>query len=99
MTNLERIKDLHLNYVNTGKMLEGFDKYYADDVVMQELGEEPMAGKATNRKREVEFLSGIKEMHGGSILSFAEDTASNKTMVESWMELTFSNGYRVKCNR
>ncbi len=83
MSNLQNVKDLHQNYVNAGKLLEGFEKFYAENVVMQELGEEPR-------------IQSIKEIHGGGCLSFAEDVTSNKTMVESWMDLTFSNGFRVK---
>jgi hypothetical protein len=63
--------------------------------VMQELGEAPRIGKDANRKHEINFLQSIKEVHGAGILSFAEDAPNNKTMVESWMDLTFANGFRV----
>lgn len=96
MSNLLNVKDLHQNYVNAGKMLEGFEKYYAENVVMQELGEEPRVGKDINRHHEINFMQNIKEVHGGDILSFSEDLTNNKTMVESWMDLTFANGYRAK---
>ncbi len=95
MSNLHNLKDLHQNYVNEGKLLEGFEKFYAENVVMQELGEEPRVGKDANRTHELNFILGIKEVHGSGILSFAEDTENNKTMVESWMDLTFANGFRV----
>lgn len=99
MSNLQNVKDLHQNYVNAGKLLEGFEKYYAENVVMQELGEEPRVGKNVNRTHEINFLQNIKEVHGGDILSFAEDAVSNKTMVESWMDVTFANGFRVKAQQ
>lgn len=96
MSNLSKLKDLHLNYVNTGKLLEGFEKYYAENVVMQELGEEPRVGKAVNRTHEENFVASVKEIHGGDILSFAEDLEKGKTMIESWMDLTFKNDFRIK---
>lgn len=96
MSNLQNVKDLHQNYVNAGKLLEGFEKYYAENVVMQELGEEPRVGKDANRTHDINFMQSIKEVHGGGILSFAEDADNYKTMVESWMDLTFANGFRVK---
>lgn len=96
MSNLQHVKDLHLNYVNTGKLLEGFEKYYAENVIMQETGEEPRVGKDANRAYEIAFLQNIKEVHGAGILSFAEDATNNKTMVEGWMDLTFVNGLRLK---
>lgn len=96
MSNLQNLKNLHLNYVNAGKLLEGFETYYAENVVMQELGEEPRIGKDANRTVEINFIESIKEVHGGGILSFAEDAENNKTMVESWMDLTFGSGFRTK---
>lgn len=96
MSNLQNVKDLHYNYVNAGKLLEGFEKYYAHEVVMQEIGEEPRIGKDTNRTHEIIFLQSIKEVHAAAILSISEDIDNNKTMVESWMELTFANDFRVK---
>lgn len=95
MSNLQNVKDLHQNYVNAGKLLDGFEKYYAENVVMQELSEAPRVGKDANRKHEVNFVKSIQEVHGAGILSFAEDASNNKTMVESWMDLTFANGFRV----
>jgi hypothetical protein len=42
------------------------------------------------------LLQSINEVHDGGILSFADDAQNNKTMVESWMDLTFTNGIRIK---
>lgn len=82
--------------MNVGKLLEGFEKYYAENVVMRELGEEPRVGKDANRVHEINYMQSIKEVHGAGILSFSEDTENNKTMVESWMDLTFANDFRIK---
>ena len=41
--------------VLSGKIMDAFEKYYADDVVMQENSEDPRVGKAANRKAEEEF--------------------------------------------
>lgn len=99
MSNLQNVKDLHQNYVNAGKLLDGFEKYYAENVVMQELGEESRVGKEANRAHEINSMQSIKEVHGAGIISFAEDAEKNKTMVESWMDLTFANGFRVKAQQ
>ena len=45
-----------LGLIGEGKMLDAFEKYYAEDVVMQENNEAPRVGKDTNRKFEQEFL-------------------------------------------
>lgn len=96
MSNLQNVKDLHQNYVSVGKLLEGFEKYYAENVIMQELGEEPRIGKNANRTHEINFLQNIKEIHGVDILGFAEDPDTDKTMVESCIDLTFANDFRIK---
>ena len=43
-----------------GKALDAFDRYYADDVTMQENDNPPRVGKAACRAFEVDFLSKIK---------------------------------------
>jgi ketosteroid isomerase-like protein len=43
-----------------GKALEAFDRYYADDVTMQENEQPPRVGKAACRAFEEDFLSKIK---------------------------------------
>jgi hypothetical protein len=61
MTTLfEKIIDLN-DLVIQGKALEAFDRYYHEDVVMQENENAPTIGKDANRKREEEFFSSITE--------------------------------------
>ena len=45
----ENVNDL-LRLISQGKMLDAFEKYYANDVIMQENDEEPRVGKDINRK-------------------------------------------------
>jgi len=60
---LEKISDLN-DLVLQGKALEAFEKYYHDDVVMQENENTPTLGKVANRQREQEFFSAITEFRG-----------------------------------
>jgi ketosteroid isomerase-like protein len=53
------IEDLIAKVVG-GKALEAFDRYYADDVTMQENEQPPRVGKAACRAFEEDFLSKIK---------------------------------------
>ena len=55
------VEDLIAKVVG-GKALEAFDRYYADDVTMQENEQPPRVGKAACRAFEVDFLSKIKEV-------------------------------------
>ena len=64
MSNLlEKISDLN-DMVLQGKALEAFDKYYHEEIVMQENESAPTIGKAANRKREEAFFSSITEFRG-----------------------------------
>lgn len=57
---LEKIS--HLNdLILQGKALDAFEKYYHNDVVMQENDHPPIIGKEANRKREEDFFSSITE--------------------------------------
>jgi ketosteroid isomerase-like protein len=80
--------------VLSGKALEAFEKYYADDVVMQENSDEPRVGKEANRKAEEEFFASLQEFHEGKVLASA---VNGDTSFSEWfMDVTFKNGYRLK---
>ena len=93
MTNLERATALYAQ-VGQGQILEAFDKYYADNVVM----EEPRGtrqGKAACRASEEQFVASVEEFHGMEVRSIAEDASKGKVFVEVNMDLTFKGGQRV----
>jgi hypothetical protein len=96
MKNVEKVKDLYENFIYEGRWIEGFDKYYADEVTIQELGEEPRIGKKINLERSINFLENVQEFHGGSIINLGSDETQSQTFVESWMEVTFKGGQRIK---
>lgn len=76
-----------------GKILETFDTYYGDNVVMSENKTEERVGKAKNREYELQFLNNIQEFHGakvGRILVDGDDAA-----VEWTFDVTFKGGNRV----
>ncbi len=95
MTHLEKATDLY-QLINTGKLMDGFEKYYHQNVVLQEIGEAPREGKEVNREYEQNFLASIKEFHGAGVLSITANEGENKSMVESWMDVTFQNDFRLK---
>ena len=69
MTRLEienSLKDLN-GLVMEGKLLDAFEKYYHDDVVMQENELEPFVSKKFNREREIEFLNNITDFRGATV--------------------------------
>lgn len=64
---LAKIDDLN-DLVLQGKALEAFEKYYHDEVIMQENQNTPTVGKEANRQRETEFFSSITEFRSAKPL-------------------------------
>lgn len=90
--------DKQLNeMILTGKALEGFEKFYADDVVMQENSEEPRVGKDLNRKFEEEFFASLAEWHDGQLVASAVN--GDTTFSQWYMDVSFKNGFRYKASQ
>lgn len=79
-----------------GKSMESFEKFYADDLVMQENNDEPVAGKDANRKREQDFAANIEEFHGAEL--HASAVGDNVTMSEWSFDFTLKGMGRVTFN-
>ncbi len=95
MTYTEKTAELY-SMINSGQLLEAFEKFYAEDVIMQEMGEAPRHGKSVNREFEVNFLNSIESVHGAGVDNITSDENKGVVMVENWMDLTFKGGHRVK---
>lgn len=74
----KKIQELN-ELVLSGKMMEAFEKFYHDDVQMQENLNAPVIGKAANRKREIEFLNNIADFRSASVQGVA--TGENLSFV------------------
>lgn len=94
--NKARLLDL-IDGLLTGRLLEVFDRYYADDVVMSENGDadENRVGKAKNRAYEAYFAENAKWFGAkvGPVLADGDHTA-----YEMWMDFEF-HGARVVRNQ
>jgi hypothetical protein len=51
--------------------MQAFEKYYGEDVVMQENENLPTVGKAANRQREEEFFAKVVEFRGAEVKNVA----------------------------
>ena len=54
-----------------GKLMDAFEKYYHDDVSMQENNAAPTISKSVNRERELAFLDSITEFRGAEVKGMA----------------------------
>jgi ketosteroid isomerase-like protein len=85
--------DRDLNQLITqGKAMDGFEKYYADDVVMQENTDEPRRGKAACREAEIQFFSSVDKVNR---LELAHSAVGDGVSFSQWeMDFVFKNGER-----
>jgi len=86
--------DKQLNdMILAGQALDGFEKFYAADCVM----EEPTGrreGKDANRAYEEQFFASIAEFHGAELVATA---VTGDTSFSEWVwDVTFQDGNRVK---
>jgi len=95
MSYLKKAEEMY-GMVGQGQMMEAFEKFYHDDVVMIEATGEERKGKDTNREFEKNWMAGIKEMHDGGVNAITSNEADGVTMVEAWTDVTMQNGQRMK---
>ena len=95
MSYLNKVTAMY-EMIGHGKMMEAFEKYYAENVVMVEATGDVREGKDKNREFELQFLSSIKEVHGGGLYNITSNEKTGVTMVETWMDTTFKDGNRMK---
>ena len=88
--NLEQLNSM----IPQGKILEAFEEFYSDDIVMRENNENVREGKEENREYERQFVDSVKEFHKADVKSVVVD--GNKSVVEWSMDFTFENGQRAK---
>jgi len=95
MTYKERAAEIY-QMLGNGLGMDAFEKFYHKDVVMIECSGDVRKGKNTNREFEKNFFASVEEVHGGGVIAITSDEVNAITMVESWMDITFKDGNRVK---
>ena len=75
-----------------GEILETFDRFYADDVVMSENGVDERVGKAANRSYEEAFVGGV-EFHGAEVGAVIVD--GDRAAIEWTFDFTPKGAERV----
>lgn len=70
-----------------GEILEAFDKFYADDIVMEEDGKKRV-GKEENREYEEQFVNSLTEFRDADVLAVGVDEENQTTFVEWYFDFT-----------
>ncbi|HQX72457.1 MAG TPA: nuclear transport factor 2 family protein [Chitinophagaceae bacterium] len=81
-TNVDQLNQMILE----GKILEAFDKFYADDVVMQDNDYPARSGKEINRQYEEAFVNGLTEFRGAKVVNTL--ISDDLSVVEWWFDYT-----------
>ena len=76
-----------------GEILETFDRFYADDVVMSENGADPRVGKQANRAYEEAFVAGVT-FHGAEVGEVVVD--GDRAAIEWVFDLTPKGAERTQ---
>jgi ketosteroid isomerase-like protein len=93
MSDISR-QEAELNQmILAGQVMEAFEKFYAEDTVMQENTDPPCVGKAANRERELAFFASVQEFHGMTLGAVA--VADDVSFSEWVADVTFKGGGRV----
>ena len=96
--NKKHVKEMN-EMIIQGKAMEAFEKFYADDVTMQENSEETRIGKDVNREFEKKFMESIEEFHGMKLnaTAFSDD---GEIAMNYWdMDVTFKGAPRKKSSQ
>ena len=78
--NVEKLNLL----IKEGKILEAFEKYYGDEVVIQVNGNSAITGKEHNRKREMIFLQEIEKLNSAEIKSVTFGGTDDNVSMTEW---------------
>ena len=95
MNYSEKAKDIQ-DKMSKGQLMDAFEQYYHEDVVMIEATGEVRDGKDANREAEIKFLASVEGWHGGAVVAITSNEQEGISMVESWVEVTFQGGTRTK---
>ncbi len=91
----DMVNDLNQK-IQTGKALEAFEKYYAEDCVMQENQNDPRVGKEANREYEQNFLRAVAQWNNAEVKSVATDEDNGVATVEWLLDFELQDGTYVK---
>ena len=70
--------------IQEGKLMEAFEKYYGEEVVIQVNGNPAISGKEANRKREMIFLQEIEKLNSAEIKSVTFGGINDNVSVTEW---------------
>jgi len=87
-TSVRSLVDELNGMILQGQILDAFEKFYAENVVMSDNGIDPREGKAVNRAYEEAFVGGLTAFRGAEIKNIAVNEETGVAMVEWFFDYT-----------
>jgi hypothetical protein len=86
MTDLRTQVDQLNQMVIEGKILDAFEKFYSEEVIMQDNDYPARVGKEINRQAEETFVNGLTEFRGAKVLNTL--VSDDLAVTEWWFDYT-----------
>ncbi len=86
MKDLRTLVDELNQMIMEGKILDAFDKFYAEEVIMQDNDYPQRVGKEINRQFEEDFVNGLTEFRGAKVVNTI--ISDGVAAVEWWFDYT-----------
>lgn len=82
--------------LRSGNVLDAFERFYAEDVVMQENSLPPCEGKPANRERVRQWADTVQDLHEARLVGSA--SSGDRAYSEWEYDVTYKNGKRHQMN-
>jgi ketosteroid isomerase-like protein len=76
------------------QLLEAFEQFYAEDVVMQENSMAPCRGKAANRQRTLDWAATVSQFHAARLIG--SGVSGDRAYSEWEYDVAYKNGARYQ---
>lgn len=84
MTKLKNTVEKLNSLLQEGKIMEAFDKYYSEDVIIQVNGNHPVSGKESNKDREAIFFGEIEKLNSAEVKTITFGGLKDNIAMTEW---------------
>lgn len=96
MSYLEKAQDLSTK-IGSGQVMDALEQYYAENCKIIEADGTIRNSKDEQREAIKQWQTQmVKEVHDGGVNSITSNEDAEQTCIESWMDITFQDGNRMK---
>jgi ketosteroid isomerase-like protein len=94
--SVRELEDALNQELQRGNILDAFERFYSEDVMMQENALAPCCGKSANRERVRQWADTVADLHSARLIGSA--VSGDRAYSEWEYDATYKNGRRHKMN-